>query len=58
MAGVNDEERSGAAEKVLGIVKLGVTTLQPPFRVVQLSKDTRVSHGKQQQLTAPKIAMS
>lgn len=40
MAGVNDEERSGAAEKVLGIVKLGVTTLQPPFRVVQLSKDT------------------
>ena len=40
MAGMNNEERSGAAEKVLIIVKLGITTLQQPFGVVQLSKDT------------------
>lgn len=47
MAGTNTEERSGAAERVLIVVRLGETTLQQAFGVVLLSKDTRVSHRKQ-----------
>lgn len=46
MAVVNKEEKSEAAEKVMMILKLAVTTVQP-FGGVQLSKDTGVSQREQ-----------
>lgn len=47
---------SGGAEKVLIPIRLGLTVLQQPFGVGLLSKDPRVSHRKQWQLTAPRRA--